>query len=153
MTNDTLDIDDLLRDLRPTLVAVYQRGYRAGGEAMKRAIQQLVSEPDVDADAGVGATTQRVEPQGGIRERGPEPETPRRAPRGLAEQAVKHIFEAQHAIATKDLENLVLQFDDRVNPKTVYNILLRRKDEFRQDRGRWVRHDTDGWLLNPRAAE
>ena len=139
MARDNLDFEDILRDMRPFLLTVYHRGYRAGGEAMKQAIQALVAEPQIEADAGVGApalasTPVREEP---VRQQ--EGEAPKRAPRGAAERALEKVFSSYDGLTLRDLERLLVQFEPLANPKTAYNIMLRDRGSYRQDGGRWFK--------------
>jgi len=60
-----------------------------------------------------------------------------RAPKGLVVGALVQIFKTVDGITTKEAETRAVAIDHRINPKTVYNELLRRKDLYRREGDRW----------------
>ncbi|HVX57562.1 MAG TPA: hypothetical protein VHA37_07565 [Candidatus Saccharimonadales bacterium] len=136
------DIDDLVEALKERLTQAYERGFKAGAEAMRLSIMAA-------AERAPLTPAPSPEPES-VRESRIEPTTRTRAPRGRVQEVLEQVLSPDYGLSLSRIKEEVVQIDGRISPKSVYNVLNLN------DKKRYVR-EGDFWRLarpeEPRPAE
>jgi hypothetical protein len=129
--------DDLNDIVLKAVADAYARGFEAGKDSARKTLMHAVeaafsgqtSDPDAVLHMEAGAAVEIADN---------EDEGSARAPRGLTERVVHQIVSTNLPITTEEIQRQATELDDRINPKTVYNVLYRSAHRYyRDERARW----------------
>jgi hypothetical protein len=146
---DIRDIADIAELIQERVNEAYERGFKAGSEAMRNSILHAATSAPITGAGGskpivvVAGVGKAPAYYGG----GAEIPAAPRAPRGLVASAIKDVLTASPGMPITEIEKLVLERHPEISPKTIGNELRRGEGD------RYVRNGKYSWLLKSEEAE
>ena len=153
---DNDQISDLLHGMKAALEAAYQRGFEAGGEAMRQTILAATASPvSLRVFGGGGNVPPAViaEQRARLRENtafagGELPvvrQPSQRAPRGLVSDVIRTVLRESPGLSISEIEERALRLAPDVSSKSVGNELRRREGDayVREGKYKWYLKDQE----------
>lgn len=146
---DIRDVADIAELIQERVKEAYERGFKAGSEAMRNSILHAATSAPITGAGGskpigIMAGIGKVHTYYGG---GAEVPSAARAPRGLVASAIKDVLTKSPGMPIAEIEKLVLERHPEISPKTIGNELRRGEND------RYVRSGKYSWLLKSEEAE